>query len=182
MTIWLVPSRKKFWEIKNQFIQPETFSLKYLHFEYFESQSITNCVKHSSRSQEYCKGIVLHNAYQDDVGVVPSFPREAKPWWALLVLAKEKRKANKLYWKGENKQDRVSDGKRNNISFQMLMSTTILALPFGLPASWSVWKPFDLGRGKNPKYPQLIKIKGDNVIASNGFTAEFSKAKETKEL
>lgn len=62
------------------------------------------------------------------------------------------------------------------------MLTTILALPFGLPAPSSVWKPLNLGSGKNPKYPRSIKIRGENVIASNGFTAKVSKAKESEEL
>lgn len=116
------------------------------------------------------------------LGMHPVSQEKQRRVWALLVLAKEKRKAYKSYWKGENKQERVSEGKRNNIGFQMLKLTTILALPFGLPALWSVWKPLNLGSAKTPKYPWSIKVRGENVIVPNGFTAEVSKAKESKEL
>lgn len=94
-----------------------------------------------------------------------------------------KRKPKQCYWKAENKQERVLCGKRNNRSFQVLKLTTMLALPFwGFLLSDLSGNPSILAVQKTPKYHQSIRIKGENMKASNGFTAEVSKAKESKEL
>lgn len=69
-------------------------SLKYLQFENVEDKSIRNCAKHRSASKEDCTQILLPQAHQDHAWDVPSFPREAKVCWPLLILAKKKRKGN----------------------------------------------------------------------------------------
>lgn len=81
-------------EKTKQLIQPGMISLKYLQFENVEDKSIRNCAKHRSASKEDCTQILLPQAHQDHAWDVPSFPREAKVCWPLLILAKKKRKGN----------------------------------------------------------------------------------------
>lgn len=112
--IELTRKKKNIWEIKKktkQLIQPGMISLKYLQFENIEDKSIRNCVKHSSASKEYCTQILLPQAHQDDAWDVPSFPREAKVCWPLLILAKKKERKYGPIRKLEINEKRLQVGK-----------------------------------------------------------------------